>query len=376
VVDLTEDRVVDFTLECVRVSVTGIVSSDCTGPLENAVVDLLDAFGEFFTVTTDVNGAYTFGDLLWSDVEDAAELSMSIPLGFEAVSPPVDGIALTLDQDHTVDFTLACLEATGEPRSMGYWKHQANVYLKGRGHAHEVEEDMRTNYALAIFDHFHENELNAIAVDGVTFMGDPAGPIDLETIGNTLTVKRGSMLDRAKQQYLALLLNVASGKLATYSVVSEDDLTASQALQQVAAYINDGDPGNDEAGKDIADQINNARLVAAGVIDSDFESIPYDESADVVLIPSEFALSQNHPNPMRDQTTISLAIPTACNYRLSIFDLGGRLVRQYGETAGLGVVTIVWDGKDQAGAPVAGGLYFYRAEAGDFSSSRKMLFLR
>jgi hypothetical protein len=71
------------------------------------------------------------------------------------------------------------------------------------------------------------------------------------------------------------LLNVASGKLPTFAVVSSDGRTASQALQYVADTINDGNSSNDEVAKDIGDDINNAKVVPAGVIPHDYTTIYY-----------------------------------------------------------------------------------------------------
>jgi hypothetical protein len=185
------------------------------------------------------------------------------------------------------------------------------------------------------------------------------------------------MLDRAKQQYLALLLNIASGKLQTFGVISEDDGTASQALQQIAGLIMDGTESNDELAKDIADAINNAEMLPAGVIDHSYETIPYDEDVAVSRVaPTRFAMSQNHPNPANGLTTIELSLPVETEYVLSIYDMSGRLVRELAHTAGPGLITIHWDGMDRTGSPVSSGLFFFRVDAGSFTETRKMLMIR
>ena len=37
---------------------------------------------------------------------------------------------------------------------------------------------------------------------------------------------------------------------------------------------------------------------------------------------------------------------------------------------------VYWDGMDDAGEPVASGVYFYQLSAGDFSKTRRMLLLK
>jgi NAD-dependent SIR2 family protein deacetylase len=38
--------------------------------------------------------------------------------------------------------------------------------------------------------------------------------------------------------------------------------------------------------------------------------------------------------------------------------------------------TVVWDGRDDAGVSVSSGVYFYRLEAGSFSTTRKMVVMK
>jgi hypothetical protein len=341
--------------------VSGTVASDCGGALTGVTVDLLDAGGAFFTTTTDEAGAYLFEDLLWSAEENAAEVSIAIPLGYEALSPGVAGAAVTLDQDRVVDFSLACLDPAGQPRSMGYWKHNANVYLSGRGSAQESQANMTTAYAAAIFDHFHENTLNGIAVSGVTYVGEPAAALDLATIGATLTVNRGgTMLDRAKQQYLALLLNVASAKLLTSTVVTADERTASQAIQYIADLINDGDGSNDELAKNLSETLNDAQIIGAGVVPDEYGDIAY-------KIPSRdgtpFTVSPN-PGGSRDYK-FSFAIAREGEATIEIFDVAGRRVAMLaaGNTAGRREVS--WTGVESDGRRIAQGIYFARLSTPD-----------
>jgi hypothetical protein len=94
------------------------------------------------------------------------------------------------------------------------------------------------------------------------------------------------------------------------------------------------------------------------------------------ILPSKFDLAQNYPNPFNPTTTINLALPTASDYTVAIYNIAGQLIRTYDGNASAGVVSIVWDGKDASGSQVASGMYFYKAKAGNFSATKKMLLMK
>ena len=79
------------------------------------------------------------------------------------------------------------------------------------------------------------------------------------------------------------------------------------------------------------------------------------------ILPTEFALNQNYPNPFNPSTTISYQLPVSGYIELSIYNVNGQKARQLvSEFAHAGRHDVVWDGTDDAGKPVASGLYVYR----------------
>jgi hypothetical protein len=94
--------------------------------------------------------------------------------------------------------------------------------------------------------------------------------------------------------------------------------------------------------------------------------------------PLAIALLGAHPNPFNPRTEIrfSLAAPTAV--ALGIFDLGGRRLRRLlaGETQGAGTHALTWDGRDDAGRPLASGVYLIQLRAGGRSASQKLVLLK
>ena len=68
--------------------------------------------------------------------------------------------------------------------------------------------------------------------------------------------------------------------------------------------------------------------------------------------------------------------------RIGIYDVRGALIRTLdlgNQPAGSYLGTsraAYWDGRDQGGGQVAGGVYLYRLEAGDSGQARKMVVLK
>ncbi len=87
-------------------------------------------------------------------------------------------------------------------------------------------------------------------------------------------------------------------------------------------------------------------------------------------------LLKNYPNPFNPATTISFYAPEAVKATLRIYNVTGRLVKDFDLYAGPGLNSIVWDGTDSQGNRVASGTYFYRLQAGSLKETRKMVLLR
>ncbi len=83
------------------------------------------------------------------------------------------------------------------------------------------------------------------------------------------------------------------------------------------------------------------------------------------------------PNPFRNGTAITYAVPQAGPVVLQLFRPDGRLVRTLLEgqvRAGSGTVT--WDGRDGRGHDVPAGIYFYRLTGKQFETGGKVVRLR
>jgi len=95
------------------------------------------------------------------------------------------------------------------------------------------------------------------------------------------------------------------------------------------------------------------------------------------ILPLEFALSQNYPNPFNPSTTINYSLARRANVKIEIINILGQTVKNLiNEEKAAGDYSIIWNGLDDNGHTIATGLYFYRIQSGNFSTSRKMLLLK
>jgi len=79
------------------------------------------------------------------------------------------------------------------------------------------------------------------------------------------------------------------------------------------------------------------------------------------LLPKEFALGNNYPNPFNPSTTIPVDVPVASDIHLTVYNILGAEVRTlYRGHIEAGRYWISWDGRGAGGSPVATGVYFVR----------------
>jgi hypothetical protein len=93
--------------------------------------------------------------------------------------------------------------------------------------------------------------------------------------------------------------------------------------------------------------------------------------------PTSHQLGQNYPNPFNPSTRIPIFIQEAGSFRLDIIDIQGRTVQSLvTEDLGPGQHEVVWDGKDQVGRSMAGGVYYARTVFQGSSHAVKMSLIR
>lgn len=93
--------------------------------------------------------------------------------------------------------------------------------------------------------------------------------------------------------------------------------------------------------------------------------------------PAAATLVGNWPNPFNPSTEIVFRLAAASRVDLGIYDLQGRRVRTLeADLRPAGEHRLTWNGRDDAGQPVAAGSYVYRLTTGDDVQSGRMMLVK
>ena len=89
-------------------------------------------------------------------------------------------------------------------------------------------------------------------------------------------------------------------------------------------------------------------------------------------------LRRNSPNPFETSTSMRLLVPSpGRRASLRVYSINGRVVRTLlDDWIEGGEQLLTWDGRNESGARVAAGVYFYRLESDERVDTRKMVLLR
>jgi hypothetical protein len=89
-------------------------------------------------------------------------------------------------------------------------------------------------------------------------------------------------------------------------------------------------------------------------------------------------LAQNYPNPFNPATTIRYQVKSTGPVTLKVYNVAGQLVRTLvdGNVEAGRIHEVTWKGINDAGSPVASGMYFYKLAARDYKETKKMVLLK
>ena len=108
-------------------------------------------------------------------------------------------------------------------------------------------------------------------------------------------------------------------------------------------------------------------------IGKDAVIIDGDESETAV---ARLSVEQNHPNPVRGGTTIGFSLTAPAPVSLRVYDVTGKLGRVVAdEEFAQGAHSVAWDAKNENGARVPNGIYFYRLVTPTETIGRKLTVL-
>ena len=97
-----------------------------------------------------------------------------------------------------------------------------------------------------------------------------------------------------------------------------------------------------------------------------------------VIMPDDYKLNQNFPNPFNPSTTISFVLPLSKKITLRIYDMLGKEITTLSnnEEFAKGSHSVVWNGKDRNGRTVSSGAYIAKMSAGNIEKSIKMMLVK
>jgi len=103
-------------------------------------------------------------------------------------------------------------------------------------------------------------------------------------------------------------------------------------------------------------------------------SVPDDEEG---VLPQEFVLFPNYPNPFNASTVISFSLPRPAEAAVIVHDVLGRRIRALvDQSFPAGKHSVVWDGTDDQRRPVASGVYFMVLRSGPELRVQKSVLLK
>ena len=89
------------------------------------------------------------------------------------------------------------------------------------------------------------------------------------------------------------------------------------------------------------------------------------------LVPSEYYLSQNYPNPFRERTTIKYCVPDKTFIKITVLDPDMTIIKELeNEVREAGTYQVEFNANS-----LSYGTYFYKLEAKEFNKTKEMILI-
>ena len=195
-------------------------------------------------------------------------------------------------------------------------------------------------------------------------------------------VAAGTYADSVVTSYLAL---VATGQMtmgdAFYSAGNVLIGYTLTVLGVLGIDVNDSDHDYVQGGNGrLVFQIANSCIprdqhlsVASYWVNTVTSEVVSDES----LIPKQFALHNNYPNPFNPTTQIAVDLPEAAATEITVWNIiGQKVATLHSGDLNAGHHIVNFDGQDDNGQQLTSGMYLYRVTAGKYNAIKKMTLLK
>jgi hypothetical protein len=126
------------------------------------------------------------------------------------------------------------------------------------------------------------------------------------------------------------------------------------------------------------DSLNlNPRSIFLAQLEERLNLVSINNESETGILPSEFLLYPNYPNPFNPSTTIKYYLPSESEISVKIFDsLGSEVTEVFKGFQNKGEYALQWNGIDNNGASVSSGIYIVTIKSATGYFSNKMLLLK
>jgi hypothetical protein len=136
-------------------------------------------------------------------------------------------------------------------------------------------------------------------------------------------------------------------------------------------------PSNNVRVRFVAEDAGTNALIEAAVDDIEISGTTTSVAVGGNGAPLTLRLDPARPSPSASGTILSFALPAASPVTLRLFGVDGRLVRTLVDArVDAGIHQAVWNGRNEAGAEAAPGVYFCRLRAGEKTLTQRLVLVR
>jgi len=180
---------------------------------------------------------------------------------------------------------------------------------------------------------------------------------------------------------------VIGGRSETHSAVNSVDVININGDGSIN-NLQSGPALNNARSEPMAVYYNGAIYVFGGKnVDNEGETQPVSaiEKLDIItgiydsqpLIATGFKLDNNYPNPFNPSTQITFTIAKESHVSLDIYNILGEHIKNLtSKIYAPGNYRLTWDGTNNSGRQVAGGIYVYKLSSDYFTDAKKMMLLK
>lgn len=186
--------------------------------------------------------------------------------------------------------------------------------------------------------------------------------------GNSVKVATSSSVDIGAALFV---FDVQGSVTDVQSTISGMDMKYSVEDDQLRVLVYNIGPNFIPAGSnDLFEVTVEGELTFVEAQAADYDGNDLNMNLKSEILPTNFVLRQNFPNPFNPSTSVAIDLPEPSEYKIDIYNVSGQLVKSV-EGYGVGTVTEVIDFTG-----MASGIYFYKASAGQYTDTKKMVLMK